>query len=117
MRNNKNSKISFLVFITFSLCVLGCDFNVFSEKPKKVKEFSYNGNRVYIYKSVSNATTEESIQLRTSIDSVNSKRVFKGYDILLSSVLQEDVLTLVMKDTSGREEQIDTFQIKLDTVR
>ena len=91
----------------------------FTDKPIKIDEIDLTMmgyEKIYIYKSFSNATVNESIQIRTSGDSVNSKMVFENYDTLLLRKIIKNQLVLILMDTGGKRSQIDTFHIHLDSI-
>ncbi len=93
-----------------------CKNGFISDMPVKIGVIEYNDKKVFIYKSLSNATVEESIQLRTSEDSLNSKRVFERYDDVVDFTVIDDSLKLILKDTSGYKVKVDTFNISISSL-
>lgn len=96
--------------------IVSCKNDFLSDKPIKIAEIEVHQKSILIYKSFSNATVEESIQIRTSMDSLNSKKVYKRYDILVDYSINAEDLELVLKDTSGRKVKVDTFIVDVSTL-
>ncbi len=104
---------------TFILFIFSCNNPVFIEKPKLVESvdisiLNYGIDKVLIYKSESNATTNESIQLRVKKD--KEERIIKfyeRYDMVIDYKLEGSLLNLILQDTSGVRNKIDTIFFNL----
>lgn len=115
MHVGKNYIILISIFVL--LLSAGCKDGFISDKPYKIAEIPLDEGKILIYKSPSNATVQESIQIRTSDDTVNSKRVFMRYDVLQEYKLTNDRLDLILQDTSGFTVKTDTFSIELQSLK
>lgn len=105
-----------LISIFILLLSKGCIDGFISDKPYIIAEISVDEGKILIYKSPSNATVQESIQIRTSDDTVNSKRIFMRYDILQEYKLSNDSLELILQDTSGFNVKTDTFTVEIESL-
>lgn len=107
----------------FFIMTASCNDSIFTEKPKKVQDIdisklNYGYTNIMIYKSESNATTNESIQLRVNDD--NNEKVVKfyeRYDVVLGHILEGSSLKLILQDTSGIKSRVDTVVFDLSTLK
>lgn len=117
----KNITIGYAVFYFCAIIFLvSCNSasNIFSEQPIKVKKINLEYpslKEITIYKSFSNAVTNESIQIRAKNKNGNEiiVKVFERYDELVHQTVENNTLHLILSDTSGYSNKIDTFQIKI----
>jgi hypothetical protein len=115
--------MKYLFLLTFVLCLtLSCYHpgTIFTEQPQVIGSIETNIvdlPNVFIYKSLSNATVNESIQIRAKYkDSEKILRIYERYDELVSYNFFEDKLTLILSDTSGFKPIIDTIIVEISTL-
>ncbi len=107
----------------FLILTASCNNRIFNEKPKKIRDIdisklNYGYTNILVYKSESNATTNESIQLRVNDD--NNEKVVKfyeRYDVVLNHILEGGSLKLILQDTSGINSRVDTVVFDLSTLK
>lgn len=107
------------MFVIFIFVVILSGACLFDENPVKLEEIDLKDKgygKIFLYKSFSNATVSESIQIRTQNDSINAKIIFERYDTILGRKIIEDQLVLTLKDSKGIRSEIDTFVISLDSI-
>lgn len=111
---NKMKRIILLLLLSI---IFSC--SVFPEKPKKIAEYDLGEDFpvIGIYQSISNATTTESIQVRTDKDWNNAKHVYEKYDVLLNHILIGDSIRLILTDTSSSKIRVDTFFVDVNSLR
>lgn len=105
-----------MVLYLLTIFIYSCNQNpIFNERPYIVNEIdighlSEKYHKAIIYKSESNATVNESLQVRVA-DGKGERtlQVFEKYDLLKSYYFRDTVLCLIIEDTSG-------YLIKTDTV-
>jgi hypothetical protein len=107
----KKTALYLLVVLIFS-----CNQNpIFNEKPLRVNEIDISEinnkyHKAIIYKSESNATVNESLQVRIADEKgERTLKIFEKYDLLKHYYFRDSLLYLVIEDTTG-------FLIKTDTV-
>lgn len=116
-------KMKYWAWLSF-LVVASCNDALFLEEPIMVKDIDiskldYGYSNIMVYKSISNATTNESIQLRVKKDDGDEKvvMVYERYDMVISHVLEGISLRLILQDTSGVGIIIDTISFDLSSLR
>lgn len=108
-----------LIAINFAMLFLAlqssCGFGFAGDQPKEIARVNIEGDvYLYVYKSSSSATTEESLQLRVNANSLNADRLFLGYDTLIDYQVVDSNLVLVMLNYQSRNKSPDTMTIRLN---
>ena len=105
------------------ISVCCCNSSMFDQKPKlidslDISNLSYDIDKILIYKSESNATTNESIQLRVKENKEEKViKYFERYDLIIGKKLEGNTLNLILQDTSGYKNRIDTVVFNLDELK
>lgn len=106
MTNKKASIFTGLVLVNiFWSCSYG-------EEPTVIEKVKVGGEygEILVKQSISNATTNESIQLWTK---ENRLSIFERYDLFEGHYILNDSLFIIVSDTSGINIQKDTLTIRL----